>query len=540
MDRSLLLASAGILAAALFSRAWAQNASANSRHAAATPIRHIVIIFPENISFDHYFGAYPHAKNPPGEPKFIAAPNTPAVNGLKGVLLTQNPNALNPENGQGAVNPFRLDRSQAATADQEHAYTPEQMAFHAGLMDLFPKSVGRGDPPKKGAPSPLDTTGLTMGYFDGNTVTALWHYAQRFTLSDNSYGSTFGPSTPGAINLVSGQTNGVIKTRNGKGGLADGGAGSLTLISDPNPIGDVCSTPSKMQASMGGKNIGNLLTAAGVTWGWFQGGFNLSLKNANGTTGCRRSVLSPITHRLVRDYTVHHEPFQYYASTANPTHARPKSIQAIGHNGDGANHQYDVKDFFAAVKAGNFPAVSFLKPRGFENGHAGNSDPLDEQHFEVRVINFLQKRPDWKNTAVIIAYDDSDGWYDHQMSPIVNQSSGSRDALTGKNSCGNGDTALPGIDPNNKHAQGRCGFGPRLPMLAISPWAKVNFIDHSLTNQASIIRFIEDNWLHGERIGGGSFDSISNSLTNMFDFADPPRMSKLFLDEKTGEPTHAK
>src|SRR6185312_7947128 len=143
----------------------------------ATPIRHLVVIFPENISFDHYFGMYPHAANPP--------------------------------NGPGAVNPFRLDRSQAATADQAHDYTPEQMAFHAGLMDLFPKSVGRGNKPTSGPHTPLNTTGLTMGYFDGNTVTALWNYAQRFAMSDNSYGSNFGPSTPGAINLVSGQTNGV-------------------------------------------------------------------------------------------------------------------------------------------------------------------------------------------------------------------------------------------------------------------------------------------------------------------------------------------
>lgn len=530
MDRSFLLA-AGVLATALLAPAWGQS---------ATPIRHLVIIFPENISFDHYFGTYPHAENPPGEPKFVAKPDTPAVNGLSAALLTRNPNALNKENGQGAVNPFRLDRSQAATADQEHAYTPEQMAFHAGLMDLFPKSVGRGDPPQKGAPSPLNTTGLTMGYFDGNTVTALWNYAQRFTLSDNSYGTNFGPSTPGAINLVSGQTNGVIETRNGAHGLADGGDGSRTLISDPDPIGDVCSMPTRMQVRMGGKNIGDLLTNAGITWGWFEGGFNLNLKNANGTTGCRRSVYSPVVHRLIRDYVVHHEPFQYYASTANPTHARPKSVKSIGHNGDGANHQYDIDDFFSAVKAGNFPAVSFLKPPGFQDGHAGNSDPLDEQNFEVEVINFLQQQPEWKNTAVIIAYDDSDGWYDHQMGPIVNQSSGSHDALTGPGSCGDGDSALPGIDPKNKHAQGRCGFGPRLPMLAISPWAKVNFVDHSLTNQASIIRFIEDNWLHGERIGQGSFDSISNSLTNMFDFRHLPRMSKLFLDPKTGEPTHEK
>ncbi|HSU31418.1 MAG TPA: alkaline phosphatase family protein [Bryobacteraceae bacterium] len=510
-------------------------AASGQQPSPATPIKHLVVIFPENISFDHYFGTYPHAANPPNEPRFVGAPDTPSVNGLSTVLLTGNANASNPANGPGAVNPFRLDRSQAATADQDHSYTAEQMAFHAGLMDLFPKSVGRGNTAMADPSSPLNTTGLTMGYFDGNTVTALWNYAQRFAMSDNSYGSTFGPSTPGAINLISGQTNGVVDIRNGRGGVADGGNGSFTLISDPDPVGDVCSASTRMLASMAGKNIGNLLNEAHVTWGWFEGGFDLSVTNSNGTSNCARSSKSPVSGKVVRDYVPHHQPFQYYPSTANPSHVRPTSVQSIGRDGDAANHQYDVHDFFDALKAGNFPQVSFLKAPAYQDAHAGYSNPLDEQTFLVQVINFLQNRPEWKDTAVVIAYDDSDGWYDHQMSPIVNQSAGSTDALTGPGSCGDGHGALPGVDATNSHAQGRCGFGPRLPLLVISPWAKVNFVDHSLTNQASIITFVEDNWFHRERLGQGSFDSISNSITSLFDFGSAPRMGKLVLDENTGE-----
>ncbi len=354
-------------------------------------------------------------------------------------------------------------------------------------------------------------------------------------MSDNSYGSNFGPSTPGAINLVSGQTNGVINIRNGRGGLGDGGNGSFTLISDPDPVGDVCSATTRMLVSMAGNNIGNFLTEANVTWGWFIGGFDPGVRNANGTTGCKRSSLSPVSGKTVLDYIPHHQPFQYYRSTANPSHARPNSVQSIGHNGDPANHQYDVHDFYDAIKAGNFPAVSFIKAPGYQDGHAGYSNPLDEQTFIVQVMNFLQSTPEWKNTAVIIAYDDSDGWYDHQMSPIVNQSTGSRDALVGPGSCGNGESALAGVDAANAHAQGRCGFGPRLPLMVISPWAKLNFVDHSLTNQASVLVFIEDNWLGGKRLGHGSFDGISNSISGMFDFKSEPRTTKLYLDEKTGE-----
>jgi phospholipase C len=115
---------------------------------AATPIQHIVVIFQENVSFDHYFGTYPVAFNPPGEPSFTAAAGTPSVNGFTDGLRNNNPN-LNTANGSGATNPFRLDRSQAATADQDHDYTPEQMAFHGGLMDLFPMSVGTAGPPPR-------------------------------------------------------------------------------------------------------------------------------------------------------------------------------------------------------------------------------------------------------------------------------------------------------------------------------------------------------------------------------------------------------
>jgi phospholipase C len=494
-----------------------------SRDRTATPIRHLVVVFQENVSFDHYFGTYPVALNPHGEPRFNARPGTPPVNGFTNALLNFNPN-LNPANDGGASNPFRLDRSQAVTADQDHDYTAEQQAFDMGLLDLFPKFTGTPDPGK-----------LVMGYYDGNTVTALWNYAQHFAMSDNSYSTTFGPSSPGALNLISGQTNGVIATLNGTGDEVDGGDGSLTVIGDPDPIGDVCSAPGRNQVTMGGKNIGDLLNAAGVTWGSFMGGFNLSIVNPNGTTGCLRS--SAGLAGTTKDYIAHHAWFEYYTSTANPAHTRPHSTSEIGHDGP-ANHKYDVKDFFTAVEHGNFPAVSFIKAPAYQDGHAGYSDPLDEQQFIVNLVNFLQRQDDWRSTAVVIMYDDSDGWYDHQMGPIVNQSTGPADALTGPNACGNASTALPGIDPGNAHALGRCGYGMRQPFIIVSLWAQENFVDHSLTDMTSVLRFIEDNWLGGQRIEQGSFDAIATSITQMFNFDRMRHDGYLFLDPNTGEETH--
>src|SRR5256714_6059373 len=99
----------------------------------ATPIEHLVVIYQENVSFDHYFATYPVAANPPGEPAFHAAPGTPTVNGLGDALLTRNPNLSNPQ---------RLDRSQALTCDQDHAYTDEQRAMDMGAMDQFVQRTG--------------------------------------------------------------------------------------------------------------------------------------------------------------------------------------------------------------------------------------------------------------------------------------------------------------------------------------------------------------------------------------------------------------
>lgn len=540
-------AAAALMAALLVPSTVPQAAFAEGpggQEPTATPIKHLVVIFQENVSFDHYFGTYPHALNPSGQPRFEARPGTPSVNGLTEGLRTNNPNANNPANNlgttnNGQVNPFRLDRTQAATSDQDHDYTPEQAAFDFGLMDAFPLSVGVAGPPPTSGPNAgiTSTQGLTMGYYDGNTVTAFWNYAQRYAMSDNSYDTNFGPSTDGAVNLISGQLNGVTEDVNPGGATIGDGNGGLTLVSDADPVGDACSTTTGETVQFSGKNVGDLLNAKEISWGFFSGGFNLKTVNSNGTTGCKRSTTSTVTNTKKADYIPHHQPFQYYASTANPAHTRPGSVEMIGW-ADKANHQYDIQDFFDAVKAGNLPAVSYLKAPGFQDGHAGYSDPLDEQNFVVTTINFLQQSRFWNSTAVVIAYDDSDGWYDHQLGQIVNQSATAADMVKGMPSCGTGTMALPGVSSGTEHAQGRCGYGPRLPLLVISPWARNNYVDHRLTDQSSILRFVEDNWLGGERIGQGSFDAIAGSLDHMFDFREELNGGEYLLDPNTGLLVH--
>ncbi len=361
----------------------------------ATPIKHVVVLFNENVSFDHYFATYPNATNPPGEPVFTAAPNTPSVNNLANAhLLANNPNATNPANGSDASEPFRLDRTQANTADQNHAYTAEQQAYNGGKADLFPKFTGKGTPGGVGA---FGTNGQVMGYFDGNTVTALWQYAQHFAMSDNAFADTYGPSTPGALNVIAGQTNGmrIVATTKQPATLAtysyyvNDGQGGVTMINDVDPGYDVCSVPND-QAMLAGKNIGDLLNAAGVTWGGFMGGFNLETTNPNGTTGCKRSTHSTVVGKEIWDYIPHHNWFQYFASTANPKHARPSSIATIGYSygpdgktPDPANHEYGRPvDFLKAAEARRqFPAAlrqtARLPGRPRKSEYA--PDPSDEQ-----------------------------------------------------------------------------------------------------------------------------------------------------------------
>jgi phospholipase C len=538
----------------------------------ATPIKHLVVIFQENVSFDHYFGTYPHAANTGGQP-FTALPGTPAVNGLEtpapggGTLLTNNPNGVNPRRYDPAT------INDLLTCDQNHDYTSEQQAFNGGKMDNFISAVGTG--------SGTSATGQScqardvLNYYDGNTVTALWNYTQHFAMSENSYGTVFGPSSPGAINLISGDTGGVDPTKEIRGVVKDqpngdvvtGGDGTDTLIGDAQPYYDDCST--RNSATLTGQNIGDLLNARGLSWGWFEGGFTPTTPYTGpGTPAGSYNPLNVVGRAVCGakhpigaalggtgqwgfkgDYIAHHEPFQYYASTTNPHHLPPVSLQAVGTdtqtytngqpNFDTANHNYDLSVFnqlVSGIAAGQLspdllPAVSFLKAPGYQDGHAFYSDPIDEQQFLVKEINALQQTPDWSSTAIIIAYDDSDGWYDHAFSGVTNPSQSVADALTGPGMCGNiqdGNGPLAG-------EMGRCGYGPRLPLLVISPWTQANFVDHTLTNQASILRFIEDNW-HVGRIGG-SADVGSGTLAHMFNFSTPAGTNPvLLLNPATGQP----
>jgi phospholipase C len=360
-----------------------------------------------------------------------------------------------------------------------------------------------------------------------------------------------------------------------------------------------------------------VLNEKGLSWGWFQGGFRPSASYAEalaavGKSGQPTSTFEPdefkpfyanAEHRPAHasnqgncdavhavglalggtgqwgykdDYIPHHEPFQYYASTANPHHLTIPTngsgqdtlagLQSIGHDTQSyvegkpqfntPNHNYDISDFNQLVEAINrgelpssaLPNVSFLKAPGYQDGHAGYSDPADEQAFVTNTINELERSPDWKSTAVFISYDDSDGWYDHAYSGVSNPSLSPADNLTSTSFTvsSTGTSGQCGPSPQTMAPlageQGRCGFGPRLPLLLLSPFAKPDAVDHDLSNQASMINFVEYNW--GLPGIAGSVDQaeaatdasagVPFDLAGMFQFSGK-KAGKLFLSPTTGQ-----
>jgi phospholipase C len=542
----------------------------------ATPIQHLVVIFQENVSFDHYFGTYPNATNTGGEPAFTPAPGTPIPNNYVSnpTLLTANPNA---------AAPFRLDRTEAVTCDQDHTYQDEQKAFdgsnggNTAAMDRFVQSVGSGSAPcTHNTPAGQET----MGYYDGNTVTGVWNLAQHFAMSDNSFGTGFGPSTPGAMNLVAGQSAGLNPAANVNSPPAsDIGTNGTTVIGDPDPSGDDCSSPTRDQvqmtssagASTGPLTIGDALNARNLSWGWFQGGFRPTSVSNTGvaTCGARHTNTAGNT---VTDYNPHHAAFQYFPTSANPHHLSPSNPDQIGVSdcttytnnhctavpADGAriDHQYDETDFFTALQNHNLPAVSFLKGANYQDGHAGTteSDPLAEQAFLADTVDALERSPEWNSTAVVIAYDDSDGWYDHVFHAPVNPSSDNSFDFLNSGTSGTGSACGTAGSGNALTGgplggfQDRCGPGPRTPLMVVSPWAKQNYIDHTFTDLTSILKFIEENWGTGG-LGGGAFESLSGlnqagvqggvgtgDLMNMFNF-DPSasRAPVTLINDQTGQ-----
>jgi phospholipase C len=403
-QRGASIALSALLMAALAS---ALPSDAVRAHRPGT-IEHIIVIIQENRSFDSYFGTYPHADG------FLPRPQTPVPNNLLGYPLA-------PATQHNELLPHRITAD--PTPDVPHDQATMLEEYNGGRMDQFVQQQT----------SP-ETQSLVMGYYDYELVLHYWHYAQQYALADQYFSSVFGSSTPAALFLAAAHA-----------------AFSRNLF----PEGDVCNPPNRATGLQDGPNIGSALTAAGVSWGWYQGGFG----------DCTQEV---------EDYDAHHNPFQYFEDTADPEHS-------------GTGHQHDLADFYAALKSNSLPEVVYLKAERPRNEHPGYSSIRGGRDFVVRTLNAIMRSDAWPRTVVILTFDESGGFYDHVPPPQV--------VLSGD----------------------EVGLGPRVPTLVISPFARSNYVSHHTYDHASVVRFIEDLFLDGTHLNERS--ATAGDLRDMLDLS---------------------
>lgn len=469
-------------------------------------VKTVVVIYAENRGFDNIYGLFPGADgipgvNPTAVGTYIPQTDRDAANTVLAKLpkvwggVTAAGQSVTIPEGQTAAQdnvPFQIDANAAAggfqktgtvvdqsvvTRDLYHRFFNNQMQINGGKNDKFAAYADAG--------------GLVMGYYDGSKM-AMWNLAKQYVLADNFFQGAFGgsflnhqylicacapvyPATgaavPSSVSVLNPGTNTLTQS-------ATSPASAITGI--PKFVNDSTLTPlnyagdnqyygvNTMQppyqpsgnktaaganpatADLGNKGtmypqtattIGDLLDKKGVSWAWYAGAWNAATADASNAT---RSVIYAGTTQ----FQPHHQPFNYFKEF-DPT--QPASL---------AYRNQHLKDFDASflqdAAAGTLPAVSFYKPQGNLNQHAGYANIADGDAHIAYVVAQLQKSPQWKNMVIVITYDENGGFWDHKQVP-------------------KGDMWGPGT---------------RIPALIISPWSKKGYVDHTQYDTASILRFI--------------------------------------------------
>jgi phospholipase C len=442
---------------------------------AETMIQHTIIVYQENISFDHYFGTFGHGSA--GIPAGVQLFHTTPI----GAQL-------------GPYAPVRLDgRTQAATCDVDHEYWAMVLMAHGGAMDRYLQGGNNLTEPNPSTPSTCPSfeanpagSALALAYYAGTSGDAsaplqnYWRLASQYTLADNFFSGMYGPSTPNAEWLV---------------------AATANTVFDPNPAGDVCNDyggPFMPQRDI--PNLGKAASANGVSWAWFQGGF--------GSCGPAAGA----------GYSAHHNPFQYFTSTADPTHAWAWNPRMNLPQPD--RHQRDLQVFYAALSGSpiggvvpRLPQISWVKATKPMDGHPGYSSPVADDAFVGDLVNRVQTSKYWRHAAIFVTFDETGGWWDHvappvpqdpHFAPLVN----GYPNISGCQYAGMGD------------ACGEAGLGPRLPLLVISPFAKRHAVDHDLMDTSSLAKWVEWNY-HLPPLGvWGNRDVNAGDLRGAFDFSE--------------------
>ncbi len=487
--------------AALLTASCAQTPAGHPAARGMQQIDRIVVIYAENRSFDHLYGSFPGAEgiaqatteektqlDHDGRP----LPTLPPVF-VGGKASDAYPRGL--PNG-----PFRIDappvnrRIDEVLPSPIHNYYQNIEQINGGKNNMFVA---------------MSTVGAwVMGYFDGSQM-KLWKWAQEYTLADHFFMGAFGgsylnhqwlicactPMQKDAPANVHAQLDerGHLKKRpdspasvmNGPVHVFDGRVspdGYTVNTSQPpyqpsgiapaeggNPdLADPSKAPVPPQTTM---TIGDTLSAKGVSWAWYAGGWNEALADGRQPPNEKRQVIYA-TQRGQIAFQPHHQPFNYYARYAPGTAERQR-------------HLKDYEDFVKAIDSGTLPQVSFYKPVGRLNQHPSYTDLAQgDEHIDA-LLRRLRASPQWKSMAVIVTYDENGGYWDHVPPP-----------------------SGPGWSD-------RWGPGTRIPAIIVSPFAKRGYVDKTPYDTTSIIKFITERFdlepLPGVRANAGD-------LTNAFAF----------------------
>jgi phospholipase C len=439
-------------------------------------IEHIVVIVIENRSFDHLYGLFPGADGiaqaTEAQKTQLDHDGTPLPT-LPPVYRNGAPSSAFP---LGLPNgPFRIDASPVNRGMAEllpspvHSFFRNREQINGGRNNLFVAMSDAG--------------AWTMGHFEGSRM-KLWQWAREYTLADHFFMAAYGgsylnhqwlisastprqPDAPDALRAQIGRKDRLQKLPSSPGSVmagpvqvADGRIspdGYTVNTSQPpyQPSGippqeggdarlaDPAGVPVPPQE---GKTIGDTLSARGVSWAWYAGGWRAALQD-----GCRpptekRGVIySREAGNII--FQPHHQPFNFYARFAPGTPDRER-------------HLKDYEDFLAAIDGGTLPQVSFYKPAGSQNQHPSYSTvAAGDEHIHT-VLERLRGSVSWPRMAVIVAYDENGGFWDHVPPP---SGSGWSD---------------------------RWGPGTRVPALIISPFARRGYVDKTPYDTTSIIKFI--------------------------------------------------
>ncbi|AAO59099.1 acid phosphatase [Pseudomonas syringae group genomosp. 3] len=470
-------------------------------------VKTVIVIYAENRSFNNLFGDFPGVQKPlsslrPAEYQqrdrdgsmldklppawggvLQVGPQT--VDGVTypvGVQFQENlPNAPFPLKGPNAEDlPMSL-----VTRDLWHVFYQNQMQINDGLNDCFVAWADAG--------------GLTMGnYAQSQYSLRLWDVAREFVLCDNFFQGAFGGSflnhqylisatapvypnaadSPAKSQIASLQSMNPLDPR-----LKPLDKSPASAMEGPPQFGPSAITPdgyavntmappywptwlrdpqnpdyskpdlANVLVPQSHEHIGDKLSKRNVDWAWYAGAWQVTLDEFKDSSGIPK----------IPNFQYHHQPFNYFKQQGpqNPTE-RKKRLRDGGLGDESSTNR-----FLADAEAGKLPAVTFYKPQGNLNMHAGYADVASGDRHIDRVIKVLRNSPQWDNMVIVVTADENGGWWDHVAPP-------------------KGD---------------RFGPGTRVPALVISPFARKSKVDHTVYDTASILRLITR--VHGlEKLDG--------------------------------------